>query len=60
MLAESAAFTTWLDRFFDSYYKHRPVNGTFIGVHDGDHRLPDSPTYPTTERATPSPTPRAS
>ncbi len=41
MLAESAAFTTWLDRFFDSYYKHRPVNGTFIGVHDGDHRLPD-------------------
>lgn len=33
--------TTWLDRFFRSYYQHRPVNATFIGVHDYDHRLPD-------------------
>ena len=31
----------WLDRFFASYYVHRPVNATFIGVHDHDHRLPD-------------------
>ncbi|MEZ4523110.1 MAG: DUF885 domain-containing protein [Thermomicrobiales bacterium] len=31
----------WLDRFFDSYYRHRPVNATFIGVHDYDNRLPD-------------------
>ncbi|MGE3275830.1 MAG: DUF885 family protein [Vicinamibacterales bacterium] len=31
----------WLDRFFASYYRHRPVNATFIGVHDHDARLPD-------------------
>ena len=31
---------SWLDRFFDSYYRHRPVNATFIGVHDYDDRLP--------------------
>jgi hypothetical protein len=31
----------WLDRFFTSYYAHRPVNATFIGVHGLDHLLPD-------------------
>ncbi len=31
----------WLDRFFASYHAHRPVNATFIGLHDQDHRLPD-------------------
>ena len=31
----------WLDRFFASYYAHRPVNATFIGVHGHDHQLPD-------------------
>ena len=31
----------WLDRFFRSYYDDRPVNGTFIGVHDRDYLLPD-------------------
>jgi hypothetical protein len=31
----------WLDRFFASYYRHRPVNATFIGVHEYDGRLPD-------------------
>ncbi len=31
----------WLDRFFRSYYTHRPVNATFVGVHELDHRLPD-------------------
>lgn len=35
------AFAAWLDRFFASYYRHRPVNATFIGVHDHDARLPD-------------------
>jgi len=30
-----------LDRFFESYYRLRPVNATFTGVHDHDHRLPD-------------------
>ena len=34
-------FSRWLDRFLDSYYRHRPVNATFIGVHDYDHLLPD-------------------
>lgn len=31
----------WLDRFFASYYRHRPVNATFIGEHAHDHALPD-------------------
>jgi len=30
-----------LDRFFDHYYRHRPVNSTFTGVHDFDGSLPD-------------------
>ena len=30
-----------LDRFFASYYRLRPVNATFTGVHDHDDRLPD-------------------
>lgn len=31
----------WLDRFFRSYHRHRPVSATFIGAHEHDHRLPD-------------------
>lgn len=31
----------WLDRFFAAYYRRRPVDATFIGVHDDDDRLPD-------------------
>jgi uncharacterized protein (DUF885 family) len=31
----------WLDRFFESYYRHRPVNATFTGKHEFDDRLPD-------------------
>ncbi len=34
-------FARWLDRFLDSYYRHRPINATFIGIHDYDHLLPD-------------------
>jgi hypothetical protein len=30
-----------LGAFFESYYRLRPVNATFTGVHDHDHRLPD-------------------
>jgi len=30
-----------IDGFFDHYYRHRPVNATFTGVHDYDARLPD-------------------
>jgi hypothetical protein len=30
-----------LRSFFDSYYRLRPVNATFTGVHDYDDRLPD-------------------
>ena len=30
-----------LARFFASYYRLRPVNATFTGVHDFDDRLPD-------------------
>jgi hypothetical protein len=32
---------TALEPFFDSYYRLRPVNATFTGVHEHDHRLPD-------------------
>ena len=35
------AFSAWLDDFFASYYRHRPVNATFIGFHAYDDRLPD-------------------
>jgi len=30
-----------MDAFFESYYARRPVNATFIGVHEHDQRLPD-------------------
>jgi hypothetical protein len=30
-----------LQAFFESYYRLRPVNATFTGIHDHDHRLPD-------------------
>ena len=30
-----------LDRFFEHYYRTRPVQATFTGVHEHDHRLPD-------------------
>jgi len=33
--------TPALERFFDSYYRLRPVNATFTGVHDFDDRMPD-------------------
>jgi hypothetical protein len=35
------AATLALDRFFESYYRLRPVTATFTGVHEFDHRLPD-------------------
>ena len=34
-------FSSWLDDFFTAYYRRRPVNATFIGMHDTDHQLPD-------------------
>src|SRR3954469_9977432 len=39
--ANRQAIDAWLDRFFAHYYAARPVNATFIGVHDHDHALPD-------------------
>lgn len=41
MATTAAAFSAWLDEFFAAYYRRRPVNATFIGVHDDDHLLPD-------------------
>jgi hypothetical protein len=35
------AFTQWMDDFLASYYRHRPVNATFIGEHRYDGQLPD-------------------
>src|SRR5215471_630598 len=37
----SPGFSAWLDDFFASYYKRRPVNATFIGIHTYDDELPD-------------------
>lgn len=34
-------FDAWLDDFFAHYYARRPVNATFVGVHDHDGALPD-------------------
>lgn len=31
----------WLEDFFRSYFKFRPVNATFIGIHEYDGDLPD-------------------
>jgi hypothetical protein len=36
--AEAAAA---LDRFFDTFYRQRPVSATFTGLHQHDHALPD-------------------
>jgi uncharacterized protein (DUF885 family) len=33
--------TTLLDAFLEHYYRPRPVNATFTGMHGHDHRLPD-------------------
>ncbi|HEX5505273.1 MAG TPA: DUF885 domain-containing protein [Thermomicrobiales bacterium] len=35
------AFAAWLDDFFAAHYRRRPVDATFIGVHEYDDRLPD-------------------
>jgi hypothetical protein len=40
-MTSAPAFRTWLDGFFESYYRRRPVNATHIGVHAYDDRLPD-------------------
>lgn len=40
-MSASQPFGAWLDDFFAAYYRRRPVNATFIGVHDYDHLLPD-------------------
>lgn len=34
-------FDRWLDRFFADFYERRPVDATFAGIHEHDHRLPD-------------------
>ena len=39
--ASAPALRAALDAFFDSYYRLRPVNATFVGVHDWDGVLPD-------------------
>ncbi len=41
MSNNSFTFSGWLNDFFDVYYRRRPVNATFIGMHDLDHQLPD-------------------
>lgn len=35
------AFTEWLDAFFISYYRRRPVTATYAGDHQHDGSLPD-------------------
>lgn len=41
MPTQAPTFNAWLDDFFAAYYRQRPVNATFIGVHAHDDRLPD-------------------
>lgn len=31
----------WLDEFFEAYYRHRPVNASYVGLVDHAERLPD-------------------
>lgn len=40
-LQSATATSRWLDDFFAAYYRRRPVNATFTGVHDDDDKLPD-------------------
>jgi hypothetical protein len=40
-MGDIAVGAVMLDAFFESYYRLRPVNATFTGVHEHDHRLPD-------------------
>jgi len=40
-VTHAPAFSAWLDSFFEAYYRHRPVNATFIGVHDSAELLPN-------------------
>ena len=41
MSEHAPLFSAWLDDFFNAYYRNRPINATFIGVHTYDHMLPD-------------------
>jgi uncharacterized protein (DUF885 family) len=41
LLKQAPDDLAWLDKFFQHYYRRRPVNATFIGVHDYDDTLPD-------------------
>jgi hypothetical protein len=41
MSAPRGAAEAALDRFLDALYALRPVDATFIGMHEHDHRLPD-------------------
>jgi uncharacterized protein (DUF885 family) len=40
-VGEPSAADTALDRFFETFYRQRPVAATFTGIHDHDGRLPD-------------------
>jgi uncharacterized protein (DUF885 family) len=40
-MTDATVFAATLRDFFTWYYATYPVNATFIGVHDHDHRLPD-------------------
>ena len=39
--ADTPAVDPWLERFLRAYYDRRPVNATFVGVHEHDHRFAD-------------------
>ena len=41
MKTDPSDFSKLFDDFFLAYYKHRPVNATFVGLHELDHQLPD-------------------
>src|SRR5687767_9912914 len=35
------SFDAWLDDFFAAYYRRRPIDATFVGLHHLDDLLPD-------------------
>ncbi|MGA7671582.1 MAG: DUF885 domain-containing protein [Nitrolancea sp.] len=40
-MSDAPQFTRWFDDVLAAYLRWHPVNATFIGVHENDHRLPN-------------------
>jgi len=38
--AQEPPASPWIDRFFETHFARHPVDATFVGLHEHDHRLP--------------------